>query len=116
MPLPELGPPFQPQIKLRNTIAEASLSLALLDADRLEELAFECRKLNNDARLMPSVERADLARQALQASKEMAVFARVIEATRANLNVMRRLRDLRQGGCEYDGPQLSLSERLLGND
>jgi hypothetical protein len=31
----------------------------------------------------------------------MAIFARVIEATRANLNVMQRLRDLRTGRLEY---------------
>src|SRR5258708_38553670 len=112
MPLPELGPPFQAQIELRNTIAEASHSLALLDAERLEELATEFQKLNDDVRLMHPVERADLARQAQQASMEMAVFARAIEATRANLNVMRRLRDLRQGCREYDGPQLSLPETI----
>jgi hypothetical protein len=31
----------------------------------------------------------------------MAVFARVLEATRANLNVMNRLRELRTGRLEY---------------
>jgi hypothetical protein len=31
----------------------------------------------------------------------MAVFARVLEATRANLNVMNRLRELRAGRLEY---------------
>jgi hypothetical protein len=31
----------------------------------------------------------------------MAVFARVLEATRANLNVMSRLRELRAGRVEY---------------
>jgi hypothetical protein len=31
----------------------------------------------------------------------MAVFARVLEATRANLNVMKRLRELRAGQLEY---------------
>ena len=31
----------------------------------------------------------------------MAVFARVLEATRANLNVMNRLRELREGRLEY---------------
>ena len=33
----------------------------------------------------------------------MAVFARVLEATRANLNVMNRLRELRAGRLEYSG-------------
>ena len=31
----------------------------------------------------------------------MAVFARVLEATRANLKVMKRLRELRVGRLEY---------------
>ena len=35
---------------------------------------------------------------------EMAVFARVLEATRANLNVMNRLRELRSGRLEYREP------------
>lgn len=115
-PLPVSGPPFQPQVELRNTIAEASQSLALLDFERLEELAIAFYKLNSDVRLMRPAERDDLARQVQQASMEMEVFARVIEATRANLNVMRRLRDLRQGCCEYDCPRLSLPETIHGDD
>ena len=35
----------------------------------------------------------------------MAVFARVLEATRANLKVMNRLRELRAGRLEYGEPQ-----------
>jgi hypothetical protein len=35
----------------------------------------------------------------------MAVLARVLEATRANLNVMNRLRELRGGRLEYGAPQ-----------
>jgi hypothetical protein len=35
----------------------------------------------------------------------MAVLARVLEATRANLNVMNHLRDLRAGRLEYGQPQ-----------
>jgi hypothetical protein len=36
---------------------------------------------------------------------DIAIFARVLEATRANLNVMNRLRDLRAGRLEYGEPQ-----------
>jgi hypothetical protein len=43
----------------------------------------------------------------------MAVFGKVLEGTRANLNVMNRLRDLRAGRLEYgegyskyEGPQV----------
>ena len=42
-----------------------------------------------------------LAAQAKDAAKEMVVFARVLEVTRANLNVMTRLRELRGIRLEY---------------
>jgi len=44
---------------------------------------------------------AMLALEAKDAAGDMAVFARVLEATRANLNVMNRLRELRTGRLEY---------------
>ncbi len=50
-------------------------------------------------------ERKLLARQAREAEADMAVFARVLEATRANLNVMNRLRELRAGRVEYSERQ-----------
>ena len=81
---------------LKQIVSEASRALALLDADRLEELARACQALNRD-----HLERADLARQAREAAGEMAVFARVLDATRANLTVMKRLRELRQGQLDY---------------
>jgi hypothetical protein len=39
--------------------------------------------------------------EAREAAGEMAVFARVLDATRENLSVMRRLRELRAGRLEY---------------
>lgn len=77
-------------------VAEASRALASLNADRLEELAGCCQALNRD--LPP---REELKRQAMEARADLAVFAHVLEATRANLNVMRRLRDLRMGLAAY---------------
>jgi hypothetical protein len=44
----------------------------------------------------------ELARQAREAVSEMAIFGRVLEATRSNLNVMNRLKDLRQGRTGYE--------------
>jgi hypothetical protein len=41
----------------------------------------------------------------------MAVFARVLEATRANLNVMNRLRQLRGERLEYSERQMRESMR-----
>jgi hypothetical protein len=87
---------FRVAPELRQIIAEASRALACLDANRLEELAGCCQALNRD--LPP---REELARQASEARTDLAVFAHVLEASRANLNVMRRLRDLRMGVDEY---------------
>jgi hypothetical protein len=79
-------------------VVEATRALARLDAERLEELALSCRALNRD----PAPERSPQYRaQAKEAAGEMVVFARVLEATRSNLNVMRRLRELRRGRLEY---------------
>lgn len=91
---------------LKELVLEASRALAQLDASRLEELALSCQALNRELAepntdLVPA-----LASQALEASGDMAVFARVLEVTRANLNVMRRLRDLHRDRLEYREPQI----------
>lgn len=90
--------------ELKALVVEASRALARLDADRLEELALSCKALNRD--LTPA-NRQKLACQANEASGDLAVFARIIEATRANLGVMNRLRDLRLGRLEYGQHKVS---------
>ena len=87
--------------ELREIVVEASLALARLDADRLEELAISCAALNRDPAGLSIPERREIQRQAKHASDEMAVFGRVLEATRANLDVMNRLRELRGGKRGY---------------
>ncbi len=87
--------------ELKELVVEASRSLARLDADRLEELALSCQALNRDIAPAGTKQRAELARQAREAAGDMATFARVLEVTRANLNVMNRLRALRAGRLEY---------------
>src|SRR5271165_2834551 len=82
--------------ELKQVVREASRALARLDADRLEELARSCEALN----AVP-LGYAEMARQTREAEGEMAVFARVLAATQANLDVVRRLRDLRQGRIGY---------------
>lgn len=89
---------------LRQMVQEASQALARLDPDRLEALARECAVLQHDVQVADALERAQIAREARLAAADMAVFARVLEATRCNLEVMRRLRDLRQGSLEYFVP------------
>lgn len=102
--------PVYPELK--QLVAEASRALATLDADRLEELALSCQALNRE--LMPAdrtdapalaLARQRVARQAREAEADMAVFDRVLDATRANLKVLRRLRDLRAGRFEYGDPE-----------
>jgi len=102
--------------ELKQIVREASRALARLDADRLEELARSCEALNG-----AQLGRADLARQARDAAGEMAVLARVLDATRANLDVMRRLRDLRLGriSCEQASmlpAQPARTEATRGNN
>jgi hypothetical protein len=90
-------------MKLKETVAEASRALARLDAGRLEELALSCQALNRD---LAEADNKRLAVEFREAASEMAVFARVLEATRANLQVMNRLRELREGRLEYRGASL----------
>jgi hypothetical protein len=80
---------------LKSSIREASQALALLDSARLEELAVSCRALNGQASL-PEVK---------DTASDMAVLGRVLEATRANLEVMRRLSAMRAGRMEYSEEQ-----------
>jgi hypothetical protein len=91
--------PANPELK--ELVVEASRALARLDAPRLEELAHSCRALTQAGNPKAMDERMILARQAKEAAADMAVFARVLEVTRSNLNVMKRLRELRLGVLEY---------------
>jgi hypothetical protein len=91
--------PANPELK--ELVVEASRALARLDATRLEELAVSCQALTRSRDCEDSGEWEFLARQAREAATDWAVFARVLKATRSNLNVMKRLRDLRVGQLEY---------------
>jgi len=91
--------PANPELK--ELVVEASRTLARLDATRLEELALSCQALIRAPDPEDAAEREHLVRQAREAKADMAVFARILEATRANLNVMKRLRELRVGRLEY---------------
>jgi hypothetical protein len=89
--------------QMKELVVEASRALARLDADRLEELALSCQALNRALPPVSEEEGRALAAEAREAAGEMAVFRRVLEATRANLGVMNRLRELRAGRLEYGG-------------
>jgi hypothetical protein len=89
--------------ELKQLVLEASRALARLDAPRLEELALSCQALNRDLSAAGPRDRLALARQSRDAAADMAVFARVLDATLGNLNVINRLRELRQGCSGYGG-------------
>jgi hypothetical protein len=92
------------QPALREIVVEASRALARLDADRLEELALSCQALNRDFISGDLQDRSLLTAQAKDAAGEMAVFSKVIEATRANLDVLHRARERRATRLEYGQP------------
>jgi len=92
--------------ELKQLVGDASRALARLDADHLEELALSCQALNRDLRLVNPDNRKLLARQAREAEGDMTTFARVLEATRANLSVLNRLRQLRTERLEYGESQV----------
>lgn len=99
---------------LKALVAEASQALARLDAPRLEELAVACQALNRDfnfragaKQALTPEERVRLIAETRDAAREMATFARVLEATRANIRVMNRLRELRMGRLEYSDRQVA---------
>lgn len=99
---------------LKELVVEASRSLALLDADRLEELALSCQALNRELPTMSRTRQRALARQSREAAGDMATFSRVLEATRSNLNVMNRLRELREKRIEYSPRELPSSTGMEG--
>ena len=104
---------------LKELVVEASQALALLDAERLEELALSCQALNRDLAEMDGNARRALVPQAQAAAKDMVVFARVLEATRSNLDVMNRLREWRAGQLEYragSAPEWGRTESGHGNN
>lgn len=88
--------------EMKELVREATAALARLDAERLEELARCCQALNRDRKKRPEArDRAEVAQQAREAAGEFAVFTRVLEATRTNLEVMTRLRAFKQEELEY---------------
>jgi len=89
--------------ELRELVVEASLALARLDADRLEELAVSCQALNRGLAGWSEANRAHIKQLVRESSGEMVVFGRVLEATRSNLEVMNRLRERECGRLEYPG-------------
>jgi hypothetical protein len=89
------------QHELKNMLAEASLALAHLGAERLEEMALSCVALVRDTNWERRYAIKQSDSNASARVKEMAIFARVLEATEANLKVIRRICDGRPAELEY---------------
>jgi hypothetical protein len=87
---------------LKDLVVEASRALAQLDADRLEALAVSCRVLNRNLD-WESVEGNTLPAEVRGAAVEMGAFESVLDATKANLQVMNRAQQLRSELPQY-GP------------
>ena len=98
--------------ELKELVVEASRALALLVAPRLEELAVSCDTLNRNLDSMSADEKRELARQAREAQADMSVLKRVLDATRANRNVMQRLREMRDRRLEYDERLIRASKSI----
>src|SRR6185437_2419696 len=84
----------RPELKVM--VREACLALTQLNAARLEELAASCEALTFAPVNAP---------EARAAQREMAMLGRVLEATRANAEVMQRLRAMHAAGIEYSERQ-----------
>lgn len=84
-------------------LVEASHALAHLDADRLEEMALSCAVLVRDVDRVRCDAKNQCESGSGEAMQAVGIFTRVLEATRANLKVMRRLRQVRSAQLEY-GP------------
>lgn len=96
---------------LKGVLIEATRALSHLDADRLEELALACERLNRDSRPL-----AARRVQAQSAEREWVLFRRLLEATGANLRVVRRAR---RAGAEPEGyrpASWAAGEAAHGND
>jgi hypothetical protein len=103
------------QPELKNMLIEASHALAHLDPDRLEEMALSCAALVRDVDQVRCDAKNQCESRFGEAMQEMAIFARVLEATRANLKVMRRLREVRSAQLEY-GPAQGGSSASEGSE
>jgi hypothetical protein len=87
--------------RMKQIVQEASQALAHLDAERLEELAHSCHALNRELRQPDAKIR--LFDEARTSQREMGLLASVLDATRANLRVLRQLSAMRVDRVEY-GP------------
>jgi hypothetical protein len=85
-------------VEIRQLVVEAAQSLSVLDVDRLELLALSCEELNHN---LDSGSLHIMIDDPYRMKRDMASLARVLEATRSNLSVMNRLRELHRRHAGY---------------
>jgi hypothetical protein len=87
-------------LELRRILAEASQSLTKLDARRLEEIALSCQAQVRNA--FDSDEWNGMTTKGFaEVGRGLLAFGRMLEATRANLAILRRLRDRDTAELDY---------------
>jgi hypothetical protein len=97
--------------ELKSLLLEASQALARLDARRLEEIALLCTALiREDSQCGLS------ALNSPEIRKELTVFGCVVEATKANLGVLRSLRDRENLDLDYSLPALRSTSEVAHGD
>lgn len=96
-------------------LADASHALTQLDAARLEEMAISCAALVRDRQEVHCDPHWRPKTVPCVTEPEIAIFTRVLEATRANLQVLHRVCARRTTQLEY-GQARGLSESLVEND
>jgi hypothetical protein len=88
--------------RLQEMVRETIYALTFLDAARLQVLAQSCRILTRDLASRDD-EDLRLAREAAEARADIRTLARVLEGTKANLQVLYQLRNPGDGSLGY-GP------------
>jgi hypothetical protein len=104
----------EPDPNLRATLCEASLALGRLDADRLDAMARYCEVLIRGTEVVPFSSNGSEPEAREANLNPMRTLERVLEATRANLEVLRRLHDRSPEQLEYGPASLGGSWRAGG--
>lgn len=89
------------QPSMRELAGASVRALSRFDVDALETLVEHCEALRRQMQGMPPEEWKRLFFEAQEALQPMRNFARALETTAANLEVLANLSDLRAGRLEY---------------
>lgn len=88
---------------VKDLVGVALRALSRLDVEGLEEMAERCKRLRCEMEERPREEWTEFVVEAREALQPLRNFARVLDATAANLDILANLSDLRAGRLEYGG-------------